>query len=276
MLRFASALGLVLAGMAVCVDAQWLEHRDSKTPRTADGRPNLSASVPRFSGKPDVSGVWQSERTSVEEFARVQGPRFTQMQIDFGDVTKHVVNVFWGLKPEEEPVRPETVAIRRQRQQSGEGFQGASCLPPSLPVNLFLFPFKMIQARGEIVVIPGSGDPPRQIYTDGRSLPKDPEPSWTGHSVGSWQDDTLVVQTVGINTRAWLDGAAHLRSEGMRITERYRRRDFGHMDLELTFDDPKYYTQPFGIKTTLMLMPDSDVLDYVCAENEKDLVHYKR
>jgi len=276
MLRFASALGVLVVGAVVCVEAQWLNHRDPKIPRTADGKPNLTAPAPRLNGKPDLSGVWQAERTSAEEFARVLGPGWPQLQVDFGDVTKNVVSVFWGLKPEEEPMRPEAVAIRRQRQQSGEGFQGASCLPPSLPVNVFLFSFKMIQAPGEIVVIPGSGDPPRQIYTDGRGLPKDPEPSWTGHSVGAWQDDTLVVQTIGVNTRAWLDGAAHLRSEDMRITERYRRRDFGHMDLEMTFDDPKYYTQPFGIKTTLTLMPDGDVLDYVCAENEKELVHYKR
>ena len=124
--------------------------------------------------------------------------------------------------------------------------------------------------------MPGTGDPPRQIYTDGRSLPGDPDPSWMGHSVGTWQGDTLVVQTVGIHTRAWLDGFGHPRSEGMRITERYRRRDFGHMDLEITFEDSKYYTRPFSIKTTLTLMPDTDVLDYVCTENEKDRAHYTK
>jgi hypothetical protein len=134
----------------------------------------------------------------------------------------------------------------------------------------------MIQAPGEIVVIAGTGDPPRQIYTDGRSLPKDPYPSWMGHSVGTWQGDTLVVETVGIHTRAWLDGFGHPRSEDMRITERYRRRDFGHMDLEVTLDDPKYYTRPFDIKTTLKLVADSDVLDYVCSENEKDRAHFRK
>ena len=111
--------------------------------------------------------------------------------------------------------------------------------------------------------------PPRQFHTDGRGLPKNPEPNWTGYSVGTWQNDTLVVETVGITTRAWLDGFGHPRSEDMRITERYRRRDFGHMDLEFSFEDPKYYTRPFGYKTTLTLLPDTEVLEYICTENQK-------
>ena len=94
-----------------------------------------------------------------------------------------------------------------------------------------------------------------------------------GYSVGKWQGDTLVVETAGLNDRGWLDAFGHPRSESMRITERYRRRDFGHMDLEITFNDPKYYTRPFTIKTGLRLMPDSDLLEYVCAENEKDRIH---
>ena len=127
----------------------------------------------------------------------------------------------------------------------------------------------MIQAPGQIVVMPGSDDPTRQIYTDGRSLPKDPDPNWTGYSVGTWQGDTLVVETVGITTRALLDVVGHPRSEGMRITERYHRRDFGHIEFEISLDDPKYYTRPFGFKTTLLLQPDTDVLEYVCTENQK-------
>jgi hypothetical protein len=97
-----------------------------------------------------------------------------------------------------------------------------------------------------------------------------------GSSVGRWQGDTLVVETTGFNERAWLDGVGHPRSEAMHITESYHRHDFGHMDLEVTFDDPMYYTQPFGFKTTLTLIPDSDVLEYVCTENEKDRAHMPR
>jgi hypothetical protein len=269
MLRLASTVALLAASALTCVQAQWLDHRDPKIPRSADGRPNLVAPAPRVGGRPDLSGVWQAERTPPDEFARVMGPSLLDLQVDISDITKYVLNVFWGMKPAEEPLRPEGAAILKQRQASGQDFHGADCLPPALPANLSIMAFKMIQAPGEVVVVPGSGDPPRQIYTDGRSLPANPDPTWTGYSVGSWQGDSLVVETVGITTRAWLDGFGHPRSERMRITERYRRRDFGHMELELSFDDPTYYTRPFGYKTTLMLLPDTDVLEYVCTENWK-------
>ena len=252
-----------------CVEAQWVNHRDPKTPRTADGKPNLSASAPRVNGKPDLTGVWQAERTPLDEFMRVLGPGYGQLQVDYNDVTKNFVNVFWGLKPEEEPLTPEGAAAFKQHRSSGREFTAAYCLPASLPATVSLFAFKMVQAPGQIVVIPGIDDPPRQIYTDGRALPKEPDPNWTGYSVGSWQGDTLVVETAGITTRALLDAVGHPRSDAMRVTERYRRRDFGHIDFEISFDDPKYYTRPFGFTTTLMLLPDTDVLEYVCTENEK-------
>jgi len=270
MLKLALTVGLLFAGAMTCVEAQWLNHRDPRIPRTADGKPNLSAPAPRLGGRPDLSGVWQTERTPPEEFTRVMGPGLLQLQVDIADITKYVLNVFWGLKPEEEPLRPEAAAILKERQTSGQDFQGAYCLPTSLPAAMSILTFKMIQAPNQIVVVLENGDPVRQIHTDGRSLPKDPDPNWMGYSVGSWQRDTLVVETVGITTRAWLDGFGHPRSEGMRITERYRRRDFGHMDLEISFEDPKYYTRPFGYKTTLTLLPDTDVLEYVCTENWKN------
>jgi len=268
MLRLASTLGLLFA-MAASAHAQWLNHRDPKTPRTPDGKANLSAPAPRVSGKPDLTGMWQTQRTPVDELVKVTGPELPLLQVDLNDITKYALNVFWGTKPGEEPLRPEGAAAFKAHQASGLENQSAYCLPAALPSNLEITEFKMIQAPGQLVVIPGTGDPPRQIYTDGRSLPKDPEPNWTGYSVGTWRGDTLTVETVGITTRAWLDGFGHPRSDAMKITERYRRRDFGHMDLEISFEDPKYYTRPFGYKTTLTLLPDTDILDYVCAENQK-------
>jgi len=268
MLRLASTLGLLFV-IATSAGAQWHNHRDTTIPRTADGKPNLSAPAPRFDGKPDLTGVWQAERTPLEELVRALGPMYPQLQVDYNDVTKHFISVFWGMKPEEEPLRPEGAAALKQHRSSGREFTAAYCLPNSLPATISLLAFKMVQAPGQIVLMPGTDDPPRQIYTDGRSLPKDPDPTWTGHSVGSWQGDTLVVETVGITTRALLDASGHPRSDAMRITERYRRRDFGHIDFEISFDDPKYYTRPFGFKTTLLLLPDTDVLEYVCTENEK-------
>jgi hypothetical protein len=265
----------VLVAAAIAgVDAQWLNHRDARIPRTPDGQSNLSAPAPRLNGKPDLSGLWQAERTPVSEFVSVL-PGLPAIQPDFNDVTKHVINVFWGVKPGEEPMTPAGFAQWQQHQKSGRDFQSAYCLPSSLPAAMLVLNVKMIQAAGEIVAIPGNGDPPRQIYLDGRTLPKDPIPTWMGSSAGRWEGDTLIVETTGFQERAWLDGFGHPRSEGMRITERFHRRDFGHMDVEVSFDDSKYYTRPFGFKTTMTLLPDSDVLEYVCTENEKDNAHFR-
>ena len=274
-MRTSLIVAVLVAAAIAGVDAQWLNHRDARIPRTPDGQPNLSAPAPRLNGKPDLSGLWQAERTPVSEFVSVLGAGLPAIQPDLNDVTKHVISVFWGVKPGEEPLTPAGIARVQQHQRSGRDFQSAYCLPSSVPASMLVLNVKMIQAPNEIVVLPGNGDPARQIYIDGRSLPKDPEPSWMGTSAGRWEGDTLVVETTGFQERALLDGFGHPRSEHMRITERYRRRDFGHLDLEVSFDDPAYYTRPFGFKTTMTLLPDSDVLEYVCTENEKDNAHFR-
>ena len=275
-MRTSSIVAVLVTAALACLEGQALKHRDPRTPRLQDGRPNLSAAAPRVNGKPDLSGLWQSERTPLSEFVRVVGPGLPLIQPDIDDVTKHVLNVLWDINPAEQLLRPEAIALMEQRRQSGRDFQTAYCMPGSIPASMLILNFKMVQAAGEIVVLPGNGDPPRQIYIDGRSLPKDAEPSWMGSSAGRWQGDTLVVDTAGFKETPWLDGFGHPRSEAMRITERYRRRDFGHMDVEWTFDDSKYYTRPFGFKTTLTLIPDSDLLEYVCTENEKDSARMPR
>ena len=265
-------LGLLFATTLV-VQAQWLNYREPNIPRTKDGRPDLSAPAPRINGKPDLSGVWQAERTPASEYARVLGPDFLNMQVDASDVTKHAINVFWEVKPGEEPMRPEGAAILQERLKTNAAPK--LCLPDSMPRTMLILTFKMIQAPREIAVVFENGNPPRQIFTDGRSLPEDPQPSWMGYSSAKWEGDTLVVETNGITDRSWLDIMGHPHSEKMRITERYRRRDFGHMDLEVTIDDPVYYTKPFGFKTALALIPDTDVLEYICLENERDQAHLR-
>jgi hypothetical protein len=253
--------------------AQWLDYADPRTPRTKDGKPNLTAPVPRLNGKPDLTGLWQVERSPASEYASVLGANYGNIQTDLHDITKQTINVFWGLKPEEEPLRPEAAAILRHRMESPAEYPHARCVPGSIPLSLFVFTFKMIQTPQEIVQISETADPTRQIYTDGRSLSKDPDPRWMGYSVGKWEGNTLVVETNGLNDQGWLDGMGHPRSEAMLITERYHRRDFGHMDLEITFNDPTYYTRPFSIKAAVRLIPDSDLIEYVCNENEKDRAH---
>ena len=267
-----SITALVIA-TGLPLGAQWLNYPDPRTPHTHGGQPNLAAPAPHIEGKVDLSGVWQAEPTPISEFTRVLGADLVKVQIDLSDITKHALDVLWGTELEDQPLRPEAASILKQRVRTPTERPLSHCLPIGLPAVMLTYGFKMIQTPQEIVVLSETGDPSRQIYIDGRSLPKEPEPSWMGSSVGKWEGDTLVVETTGFKERSWLDFIGHPRSESMRITERYRRRDFGHMDLEVIFDDPKYYTRPFTFKTGLRLIPDSDVLEFVCAENEKDRAH---
>jgi hypothetical protein len=267
-------LGTLLAGAAACVHAQWLNYPDPRTPRTKDGKPNLTAPAPRApDGKPDLSGVWEGEPTPHGEVTRVLGEHFYDIQVDVASNHKYTFNLFWDLKPEEVPLRPEGSAVLKQR---AGGSPGVNCLPGGLPFAMLITPFKIVQAPREIVMLFEHPDPPRQIHTDGRPLPKDPSPSWQGSSTGTWQGQTLVVETAGFTGKNWLDVFGHPVSESLHLTERYRRRDFGHMDVEMTFDDPKFYTRPFTVKLPMRLIPDgSDVFEEVC-ENEKDRVHLER
>jgi len=179
--------------------------------------------------------------------------------------------LFWGVKPEDDSARPQAIAILKQRQQMLAPI--SRCLPMGVPGSLFVYSFKVVQSPDEIVIIAEGPDPARQIHTDGRALPPDPQPAWMGYSVGKWEGDSLAVDTTGFNQEAWLDGAGHPRSETMHVRERYHRVDFGHMDIEITVDDPKYYTRPYTFSAKFHLIPDSDVLEFVCAENEKDRRH---
>jgi hypothetical protein len=276
MLNRTIVLGTLLAAAAACVGAQWLNYPDPRTPRTRDGKPNLAAPAPRApDGKPDLSGVWEPKPTPPNEITRVVGKDFFNIQTDLVNGSKYTLNLFWDFKPEEVPLRPEAAALMKQHR--GNGSPTLNCLPGGIPFAMLITPFKIVQAPREIVMLFEHPDPPRQIHTDGRPLPKDPEPSWLGSSSGSWQGQTLMVETIGFNGKNWLDGSGHPLSESMHLTERYRRRDFGSLDIEMTFDDPKFYTRPFTVTLPMRLIPDgSDVFEDVCAENEKDRIHLER
>jgi hypothetical protein len=253
---------------SLCANAQWLNYPESKTPRTKDGKPNLSAPAPRRNGKPDLSGVWQATPSTKAEWESVLGPHALDLQIDLlGISSKYALNFLADFKQGEEPLRPGAKPTPRPENQ---------CLPDSLPFASYIAPFRIVQAPEQLVLLYESKSPARQVFLDGRPLPEDPGPSWMGYSVGKWSGDTLTVEAIGFRGDASLDGMAHPRSESARITERYRRRDFGHMDLETTVDDPANYTHPITVKVALMLLPDTDVQEYVCAENERDRVHMQK
>jgi hypothetical protein len=266
----AMCLGLV----TVSTEAQWLKHPSVKTPRTADGKPNLLAKAPRMSnGQPDLSGVWQAEPAPLEELMRFLPGGINGL--GEGDPSKYFLNILWDFMPENGPARPETIALFQQHAAGfGKDVPSTRCLPTGMPLLETLpEPHKIVQTPELIVTMYESGTAFRQIHTDGRKLPVDPQPTWQGYSVGRWERDWLVVDIAGFNDRSWLDAFGHVHSDAMRITERMRRRDFGHMDVEMTIDDPKAYTQPFTIKFTKRLMPDTDLLESFCAENEKDVQH---
>jgi hypothetical protein len=268
-------IGMMFAGVLVCAHAQWLDHPAPGTPRTRDGKPNLSAPAPRASnGKPDLSGVWQTEPVPLGESVLGNESFFVVPGDDPRTFNKYFWNILADFKPAEAPIRPEAAELFR-RNAANAITPVASCLPLGIPGAdmLSYAPFKIIQTRGVTVVLYEVDNTHRQIYTDGRKLPADPNPVWLGYSVGHWEGDTFVVDSAGFNDKGRLDGFGHPRSEALRLQERFHRRDFGHMDLQVTIEDPKMYLKPITVKVTELLVPDSDVLETFCAENEKDRAH---
>lgn len=263
---------LVFGTVPLC--AQWLNYPSPRIPRTRDGKPNLSAPVPHSAnGKPTLSGLWQTERAPPEMLERLI-PGATNGAGE-EPLSQYFINILSDLKPEEEPLRP---AAREEYRQRAKNFEQVSplsrCLPEGIPlVEMAPAPYKIIEDPGLTVMLYERGTTFRQIYTDGRKLPQDPQPTWLGYSVGRPEGDFFVVDTTGFNDRGWLDARGHTHSEALHLTERFHRLDFGHMELEITVDDPQTYTRPFTIKLKQHLLPDTDLLESVCAENEKDTPH---
>jgi hypothetical protein len=196
--------------------------------------------------------------------------------MEIGTQSKYAFNILLDFKPGDVPVRPEAEEIMRRRAQVGS--PGESCLPLGIPLaSLLSEPIKIVQTPRLIAILYELDDKDRQVYIDSRSLPKEfDQPAWNGYSVGKWDRDTLVVETAGFNDKSWLDLIGHPHGESLRVIERYRRRDFGHMDSEVTFNDPRMYTKPFTIKVTYELLADSDIFEYYCNENEKDRAHMRK
>jgi len=259
-------------GASVCASSQWLHQPTPGTPRTKDGKPILSAPAPRHGGKPDLAGVWEVESSTRKELAPYSLPG-GENGLGEDDASKYFINFFSDFPLGQEPFQPAAAALYRQRSQSGRK-PPTLCPPPTMPVvDLLPAPFKLVQTPGLILILYEDGTNFRQIYTDGRKLPSDPQPSWLGYSVGKWDGDWFVIDTVGFNDKGVLDAMKHFHSESMHVTERLHRRDFGHMDVEITVDDPKTYTKPVTIKVSHRLLPDTDLIESFCSEGESDLAH---
>jgi hypothetical protein len=231
--------------------AQWLNYPAPGIPRTPDGKPNLAAPAPRASdGKPDLSGVWR-------------GP----------GAGSYDRNIARDLKPAD--IQPWAEAVYQQRvRDMGKDAPRANCLPDPFPYYHAVDIARFVQAPGVIVILyqGTTNSVHRTVFTDGRKLPDDPNPAWMGYSIGHWDGDTMVVETAGFTERSWLDIEGHPHTDALRITERFRRRDFGHMDLEMTIDDPKTFTRPFSFRLDKTLVPDTDLLESVC-ENDRSVPH---
>jgi hypothetical protein len=243
----------------VSLSAQWFDYRAPGISRTPDGKPNLSAPAPRTpDGKPDFSGIWRAENPGL------------------------FLNLSKGVEGGVIPYRPEVMnLVKTRRDDSNSAVRSTepstNCLPrgPAMPFTWGEGPRKLVQTPGLLVLLIEYNISFRQIFLDGRPLPTDSQPAWDGYSVGRWDGDALVVEQTGFKDGQWLDAAGDPLTDAAKVTQRFRRPDFGHLQIEMTVDDPKAYTKPWTVKINEIAEPDTDLLEFVCKENEKDVQHIK-
>ncbi len=232
--------------------AQWAKVPSPAIPRTSDGKPNLSAPAPRLpDGKPDLSGIWETK-------------------------PGYVANLALDLKPEDVPFQPWAKAVYDERKDGSHSREDppAHCLPQSVPrITAAPAPWKIIQTPGFVTILYEAFTLFRQIFLDGRELVQDYPPTWMGYSTGKWEGDTLVVDTKGFNGKAWLDQLGKPSTDALHVIERFRRKDFGHMDIQITIDDPKAYTKPWTVTEEARLATGTELMEFICQENNRDLEH---
>jgi hypothetical protein len=252
--------------IALLLLAQWLDHPARDIPRGKDGKPILTAKAPKTrDGKPDLSGVWLPDNTD--------GVKGTNGE----PLPKYFIDVTFGVKKEDVPFTPEGAAAFQKNLEDDEKNDPIShCKPTGVPsLDALPIPYKIVQTPGLTVILYEGDTVYRQIFTDGRAQVETTIPGWLGYSVGRWQGDTLVVETTGFNDRSWLDRIGHTHSDQMKVTEKFHRRDLGHMDVAITVEDPKTFTRPINYVQSVTLTPDSDLLEYFCTDNEVDSAHFR-
>src|ERR1051326_1261248 len=244
------AILMTLFLLPASLGAQWLDFRTAGIPRMANGKPDLKAPVPRTAeGKPDLSGMWQPE------------------------INPYRFNLIHDLKDEAIFLPPAETILRERVKDFHRDDPVTNCLPTG-PAEMVNVMYRIVQTPSLIALLYESGTGRyRQIYMDGRELPEDPIPTWLGYSVGRWEGDTLVVESSGFNDRTWLDRVGHPHSEKLHVTERFRRVDFGHMQFQLTYDDPETLTRPLILSLGMNYAADTDMLENVCNEGNIDRVH---
>jgi hypothetical protein len=242
------ACAVLVAGAGTGVAGQWLKLPTPGIPRLADGKPNLTAPAPRTAdGKPDLSGLWQNGG----------GDRLNN-------------NIAVDLQPGD--VAPWANAIyQKRRLEFGKDSMETRCLPFGPMYTTTRYRMNRIIQTPTLVAMLFDDGMHREIWLDGRTLEPDPNPTWMGYSVGRWDGDTLVVESNGYTDRSWLDFDGHPHTEALRITERYTRRDFGHIHNQVTMVDPKAYVKPITFSMPMELQADTEMLESVCENNAKSL-----
>ena len=254
---------LVLA--TISTPAQWLHYPTAGIPRTRDGKPNLTAPAPKARDrKPDLSGLWLPDNDPA-----VKGTNGESLPKPLIDITR-------ALKAGELVMQPWAEALMAERSRNFQADDPiTACKPVGGPrLNYIPAPIKIVQNPGLILLLHEQEVTFRQIHTDGRKLPEDPQPSTFGYSIARWEGNVLVVDTIGFHDQGWLDFVGHPYSDVLRVTERFHRRDFGHLEVQIRIDDPKAYKNPFSVTQTMTFLADTDLLEYQCSENERDVRHF--
>jgi hypothetical protein len=263
--RVIKVLAMVLAACSAPLFAQWLHYPTSGVPKRIDGSPDLGAPAPRAAdGKPDLSGIWEP----------VQQPAPQPVNPAIQQRVSQFWNIGAGLK-DGLPYQPWAADLRKAREAAqSKDNPDVRCLPLGiLQMHAHPFPRRIVQVAGYITILHERDMEYRQIFTDGRTLPKDPQPSWNGYSTGRWEGETLVVETNGFREGLWADYNGSPITSAAKITERFRRLNYGTLEIEVTVDDPKAYTKPWTVTLKQSIVLDADLLEYVCLENEKDVSH---
>ena len=261
--RLLAFTALTLFVFAMPAASQWVNYPTRGVPRMRNGDPNLSAPAPRTKdGKPDLSGIWQ-----LEAHCPPEGCGDYPAAPEFIDMGTHLKG---GL-----PYQPWARELVEKRwAQLGKDDPVGSCRPAGAIRLLTSPPPRKIVQTPELVLILSERDVTyRQIHTDGRPLPQDPDPSWNGFSTAKWEGDTLVAHTIGLRDGAWLDRKGSPMTDAAKITERFRRVNYGRLEIELTVDDPKAYTHPWTVTLNQNIVLNTELLDYYCLDNERDAVH---
>jgi hypothetical protein len=291
--RLSVTAALVILGTPIAsthLAAQWVKYATAGVPRKADGKVDMSAAAPRLAnGKPDFSGIW----TTAEPNRRTEGlsspkervaqsdpqnPKDAQSPGDPSSITasRQMANIGVDL-PGGLPYQPWLVPIVQERTANlAKDDPHIKCFPDNF-LRAYGLPhlLKFVHTPNLLVVLNEMNAGYRQVFTDGRPLPEDPNPAWQGYSSGRWSGDTLVIDTIGLRDDTWIDWHGSVLTQAAKVREQMRRPDFGHLEVQVTVDDPKAYTKPWTVTLKERIVVDTELIDEICLENEQSLKHLK-